>query len=221
MPEKTSSENPYINARREWNERYGSYVSRAHTMTLIAVGCLATTVISVSGLAYIGSQSKLVPYVIETRNGDPVDIKFPNQTSQNNPLVTKAMLAGWISNIRSVSTDPVVQNKALTRVYALLQNGSSAKTFLDNYYENGGNPYERSTTETVSVEINSILSISPTTWQVEWTEEIRSLSGKKTETLRMQGAITVKYIKPSASLIYQNPIGIISENISWSQRLKG
>ena len=219
MTSKADSTNPYLNSRNEWNERYGSYIARAHNMTLIAVCSLVIAAISVSGLVYIGSQSKMIPYIVETKDGLPIGISHPSQSSARDPRITQAMIASWITNIRGVSSDPVVQKKSLANVYSLLQNGSSAKTFIDNYYKNGGNPYERASKETVSVEIKSILSISPSTWQVEWTEEIRNLSGEMTGTLRMKGAVSVKFIKPSPTLIYQNPLGLISDKISWSRRL--
>ena len=52
---------PYLNARREWDERYGNLVTRAKTWQLVAIGSLAVAGIASAGIAYIGSQSKISP----------------------------------------------------------------------------------------------------------------------------------------------------------------
>ena len=41
-----SKQNPYLNARREWDERYGGLISRARNWQLIAAGSLAVAVVA-------------------------------------------------------------------------------------------------------------------------------------------------------------------------------
>ena len=54
-----SKQNPYLNARREWDERYGGLISRARNWQLMAAGSLAVAVVAVVGIAFVGSQSKI------------------------------------------------------------------------------------------------------------------------------------------------------------------
>lgn len=48
-------QNPYLNARREWDERYGGLISRARNWQRIAADSLAVAV--VAGIAFIGPSS--------------------------------------------------------------------------------------------------------------------------------------------------------------------
>lgn len=57
-----SEQNPYLNARREWDERYGGLISRARNWQLMAAGSLAVAVVAVVGIAFVGSQSKIQPF---------------------------------------------------------------------------------------------------------------------------------------------------------------
>ena len=73
-----SKQNPYLNARREWDERYGGLISRARNWQLIAAGSLAVAVVAVVGIAFIGSQSKIQPFVVVTDQlGSPVAVARP------------------------------------------------------------------------------------------------------------------------------------------------
>ena len=55
----------YLNARAEWNERYGSYISAARNWRTAFFMSAVVSLISVGGVVYIGSQSRLVPYIVE------------------------------------------------------------------------------------------------------------------------------------------------------------
>src|SRR5207244_7067456 len=48
------------------------------------------------------------------------------------------------------------QRKAIDRVYAQIASGSAAQTFVSEYYR-GDPPFKRAETETVSVEVKSVL----------------------------------------------------------------
>ncbi|MBE7358890.1 conjugal transfer protein TrbF, partial [Campylobacter sp. RM11302] len=60
-----SVNNPYLNAKREWLERYGDYISHARNWQIVAILSIIVTIISVSYIGYIGSQNKLIPYIVE------------------------------------------------------------------------------------------------------------------------------------------------------------
>lgn len=71
-------QNPYLNARLEWDERYGGLISRARNWQLMAAGSLAVAVVAVVGIAYVGSQSKIQPFVVVTDQlGSPVAVARP------------------------------------------------------------------------------------------------------------------------------------------------
>ena len=208
--------NPYVNARREWNERYGSYIVRARRMTWLAIISATSTVLAVSGIIYMGTQNKFIPYVVETRCGVPSTVAPLNVDYSIDSRVTEATIANWIVNLRNVSSDPVVQKKAIEQVYAMLQDGHQAKNFVDDFFKNEGNPYERSVREFVSVHIESILSISDSTFRVEWLETTWNRSGILVNEKRMVGSVSFQFVPPLAATIYLNPLGLIIDKLNLS-----
>ena len=64
-PNTKQGNNPYLNAREEWLERYGSYMTRAANWRAVAFVALFTTLLSLCGNIIQASQVKTVPYIIE------------------------------------------------------------------------------------------------------------------------------------------------------------
>ncbi|OYW98314.1 MAG: conjugal transfer protein TrbF, partial [Rhizobiales bacterium 32-66-8] len=58
-------DNPYIAARQEWNERYGSYVKAAAAWRLVGITGMLMAVVGFSYALYQSTQVKLVPYIVE------------------------------------------------------------------------------------------------------------------------------------------------------------
>ena len=57
--------NPYLNAKTEWLERYGDYISQRRNWQIIAFLSLIIAFVCILFLGYTSTQSKLIPYVIE------------------------------------------------------------------------------------------------------------------------------------------------------------
>ena len=64
-PRRGEVENPYLAARRTWNEHVGSVVSSRQTWQVVGILSLLIALSAVGGMIHIGSQSKFVPYVVE------------------------------------------------------------------------------------------------------------------------------------------------------------
>jgi type IV secretory pathway TrbF-like protein len=58
-------DNPYLAARREWNERNGDYIAQAHNSRVLAIVFAFTTVVSVSTSVYLATRSKFIPFVVK------------------------------------------------------------------------------------------------------------------------------------------------------------
>jgi hypothetical protein len=59
------AENPYLAARRTWNDHVGGVVSSRQTWQVIGILSLLIALAGVGGVIHIGSQSKFIPYVVE------------------------------------------------------------------------------------------------------------------------------------------------------------
>ena len=61
----TEGHNPYLNARQEWLERYGSYISRAAQWRLTTIIALVLLAGSITGNVIQACQVKAIPYIVE------------------------------------------------------------------------------------------------------------------------------------------------------------
>ena len=60
----SSSFNPYVAARREWDERYGDLITRAKNWRFIAMLSAIATVVAVAGIVVLSARTKVVPFVV-------------------------------------------------------------------------------------------------------------------------------------------------------------
>ncbi len=223
MPSKnpsTESANPYLQARREWDERYGDALARAHHWRLAAFGALALAGVAVLGIAYVGSRSKIRPYVVALdRMGDPIAMAQPVTGGAVAQRIIEAQVANWVWEARTVLPGIEAQKALLKRVYALL--GQQAAGILDAWYH-AHSPFSTQG-RTVNVAITSVLPVSIHTWQVDWTQtdfengEAVSRSAWKADiTTRIDAKLAAN---PQARLF--NPLGLYIANITWTRVYRG
>ena len=58
-------DNPYLAARQEWTERYGSYVRAASAWRLVGIVSLSLATLSTGYALYQSTEVKLLPYIVE------------------------------------------------------------------------------------------------------------------------------------------------------------
>ena len=107
---KISEDDPqsavYLAARREWNERYGSYIAQARTWRLTAFLSLGIAAVAVVGVVWIGAQNHVVPYVVQTdKLGDALAIQRADVAAPIDSRLIRSQLSKWINDVRSVYTD--------------------------------------------------------------------------------------------------------------------
>ncbi len=167
---RSDSYNPYLAARREWDERYGDLISRARNWRLIAILCALTALLSTGAVIWLSSRSRVVPFVVAVDNlGHPIAAGVAEQASVADERLKKATVAVWVEQLRGVTTDGIAQRVAIDRVYSHIGNGSQAQTFISEFYR-ADPPHKRGQTETVSIEVKSVLPTSDRTFEIEWLE---------------------------------------------------
>src|SRR5690606_32047025 len=120
MAGHTPPDNPYIAARNEWNERYGSYMKAARSWRIVGVTGMVMAVIGFSYALFQSTQVKLVPYIVEVdKLGTASSAGFPQQIEYADPRVVRATLGSFVSNFRSVTPVTLVQKQYIYRNYAL------------------------------------------------------------------------------------------------------
>ena len=220
MRDVSVPDNPYLVARHEWDERYGGLITRARNWRTAALLASATCFLAVAGLLWSAAHTRVVPFVVLVDQlARPVASGVADETTANDDRLKRAALFSWIENLRLVTTDGVAQRKAIDRVYGQIANATSAQTFVTEFYR-AAQPFQRAQTETVSVEVRSVLATSDRTYEVEWDETTRDLYGTIKSGERWKGSFTIALNPPKDERIIRvNPLGLYIVNASWTKVL--
>jgi type IV secretion system protein VirB5 len=219
--------NPYLNARRQWNDHVGSIAASRRLWQTMAILSMLIVLACVGGIIAIGSQSKFVPYVVRVDQlGDAVASTRADLAAPVDARVVQAQVASFIQSSRMVTADVDLQKQAIFRVYAMLTPNDPAMAKMTDYL-NGtpdASPFARAAKETVSVEINSVIQQTKASWQVDWTETERDRQGQPmSPPAKMRALVTVRIAPPtqatSEDQIHQNPLGVFVQDFSWSRTL--
>jgi type IV secretory pathway TrbF-like protein len=220
----SKTDNPYLNARREWNERYGDYIVRERAWRSIALFSLAIAAIAAGGLVWVAGQTKIVPYVVEVnRLGDAVAVRPADHAARPDDRIIRAQLARWIEEVRSVYLDAAAEHNAIRDAYAMINQHGMAYGFLNDAMRTPeNNPFERASTQSVAVDVQSVLPLSADTWRVEWLETTRDRGGHELNHALWAATITITVHAPTDEMsIRANPTGIYVNSLNWSKRVQG
>ena len=102
-------ETPYQKAGQVWDERIGSARVQAKNWRLMALGLLGLLAASSAALVWRSLQSTVTPYVVEVDDTGAVKAVGP-ALARYEPTDAQIAhhLANFISDVRSLSIDPVI-----------------------------------------------------------------------------------------------------------------
>ncbi len=185
------------------------YISQKRNWQLAAFLCLLITLVCVFYVGYMGTQNKLIPYIIEVdKLGNIQKVGMVQNTNLKNPNVVKSSLNTFVYSWRTVWGEPEIQRKFILDAYNYVKPQSPAFMQINDFYKNN-NPFERGTKEKVHVKIKSIVPQNINTWQVEWEEETKNLNQEKLSSVTWKGLFTIEQIEPTTEEeIRKNPLGI-------------
>ncbi|MBW9118376.1 conjugal transfer protein TrbF [Rhizobium cauense] len=212
--------NPYLAARQEWSERYGTYVQEARAWRIVGILGLSMAVIGFTYALYLSTQVSLIPYIVEVdKLGTSVAAGFPEQIEYADARVVRASLGSFVASFRSVTPDAVVQKQYIDRTYALLRTSDPSTEKINSWFR-GNSPFEKAKTSTVAIEATNIVALSKQTYQIDWTEYERDRKGRETATRRFRGIATVTVTVPQdEATIRLNPIGLYIRDFDWTAQL--
>jgi type IV secretion system protein TrbF len=146
---------PYQQAGQLWDERIGSARVQARNWRLMAFGCLALATGLSGGLLWQSMQSRVVPYVVEVdRFGEARAVAPAIQNYDPSDAQIAWHLGRFVSNVRSVSTDPVLVRQNWLSAYDFATD--RAALFL-NEYAKANDPFGKIGTRSVSVQVTSVV----------------------------------------------------------------
>ena len=217
--------NPYVEARREWDERYADLVLGKRNWQITAGGLLLLSLTLAAGVVWQSTRSRFIPYVVEVdKLGYGLTVPKPLIPSTDPALVDRMEryeVASFIRNSRSVSSDPSAEQHMLNDMLAHVK--GAADKYLDEYFHSDNfahNPFKEAEHQTVSVQIDSILELSAHSFQVRWTEQVRDRTGAALDApTHWEAALETQVAPPgSDDAIVNNPLGFYVTQISWAEQ---
>ena len=211
-----SKHNPYLRARELWNDAYGGVELKLYNQQRTNMFLAGAIIVLTIGIAYIGSQSKIVPVVAELYNGSVVSVL----DTQNAPTLTDKIvdnqLEQFVISLRSISADNTVQSR-----WENVAQGMSigqASTYVQNYYQQN-DPSVLSRQYLVNVQINYIVHNSPHVDQISWTENRQGLDGSNQGQTTYTALVTYQFDQNAVTqeLSKYNPFGVFISNLSVAQ----
>jgi type IV secretion system protein TrbF len=131
--------------------------------------------------------------------------------------VVRYQLAAFIRGARQVIRDRIAMKRGLEQVYAYAR--GPARTYLDEHYR-ANNPFEVAKAYAVVPTVTSLLRLSPTSWQLRWTEEQRGLDGLLLAKSQWEGVVTTELRPPtSEGALQANPLGLYVTDLRWTKQL--
>lgn len=211
-------ETPYQRAGQLWDERIGSARVQARSWRLMAFGCLVLAAGTSAVLAWQSMQSRVTPYVVEVdqlgeaRAVNPADAAY----RPTDPQIAWH-LSRFITNVRSVSLDPVLMRRDWLEAYDFATKRGAQ--FLGEYAR-AASPFAKVGERTVSVQVTSVVRASDKSFQVKWIETAFE-RGSQAGTSRWTAILTTVTRPPSsADALRKNPLGIYVDAIDWSRELE-
>jgi len=208
---------PYQKAEQLWDERIGASRVQAKNWRLMAFGCFALSASLSGALVWQSMQSRVTPYVVEVdKFGEARAVAPVTETYHPADAQIAWHLARFITNVRGVSTDPVLVRRNWLAAYDFATD--RAALFL-NEYATTNDPFAQIGTRSVSVQVTSVVRASDNSFQVKWTEQIYA-RGSLARTTRWTAILTTIIQPPrSADQLRKNPLGLFVSAIDWSREL--
>jgi len=210
-------ETPYQRAGQLWDERIGTARVQAKNWRLMAVGCLTLSGVLTAGLIWLSAQSRVTPFVVEVDKLGEVQAVAPAiRHYQPTDAQIAWFLARFITNVRSLPTDPVLVRRNWLEAYAFA--GRHAAAFL-NDYARANDPFKAIGDRSVSVEVTNVVRASDRSFQVKWTEQTYQ-QGSLASTERWTAILTIAIAPPrTAEVLRTDPLGLYVTDIAWSREL--
>lgn len=216
----------YIAARREWLERYGSYIQREKNWKTIAFAAIGIAALFGAGMVYEADRVHVEPYVVQVdKLGQSVLLAKAVRDGSFQQPVVQHVISRFVWLLFTQSPDLPVQKHFVHESYHYI--ASSEQAPLDAFYSQN-NPYSAyaSKTQGQTVKILSAEPVGQVTakggsyivdFQVTEYGPHGGIDGEK----NWQGTITYATVPPSnnPNVLAGNPFGIYITHFAFSRQI--
>lgn len=205
---------PYQRAGQIWDDRMGLALAHARNWRRLAVANLVLAGGLGAGWWAQADRAVVKPFVVEVSDwGETQKITAIDGRYEPNDAQIGHTLAGWVRDVRSKSTDPIVIRQNWLRAYDLATPRAAA--FL-NAWAQAHDPFAELGREAINVEILNVVRRSERTFDLQW-RETRFVNGQSAGTERWRALITTGTQPPRTEAeLMKNPLGLKIEDVSWT-----
>lgn len=208
---------PYQRAGQLWDDRIGSARVQAQNWRLMAFGALGLATILSCGLIWQSLQSRVTPYIVEVdKFGEARAVAPVAESYTPSDAQIGWYLARFITNVRSLSSDPIVVRQNWLQAYDFTTDRGAA---VLNDFARTNDPFAEVGEKTVTAQVTSVVRATDSTYQVKWVEQSYK-QGEVERTSHWTAMLTVVTQGPrTADAVRKNPLGIFINGLAWSEEL--
>ena len=218
----TFSESANFNAKNVWNSRISEFFWKYRAWQMLTILSMLIALVAISGIIYIGSQSKFIPYIVEVNKlGETIVVGKAQTGTIKDPRIIRAKVANFIDTLRLVSIDPALQRNYIYKTYDSLRRGDPAFEKANIFYQdNKTNPFILGESISRNVEITSLNRQTDETYQIDWLEKTYDKKGILLYVKEFRALVTV-FLSPidveSVDKLIENPLGIFIKDYNISE----
>ena len=188
-------------------------------LKLIAIVSLIGFILSICGLLWAANLPKTVPVLVTL--SDFGEAKYLGEVNKINysgiqvpEIAIEYQIRKFVTNKYTVPADMSVMKNNLIDCYSSLTRESASKM---NSEIKEHNPLENVDTIRRRVDIESVLSLSKNSYQIDFTTTQSNPFNANVVTSRMRGVVTIKMLEPSSDDKLLNPLGIYISSYDFTQ----
>jgi type IV secretion system protein VirB5 len=209
------AENPFrSDSDRAFSDLLLDKMKEASRWRLVGIGSLVLFAASLVLFYGAVSQQKTVPVLINVMPTG--EAQYLGEVRQGQVQVPEAavvfQIRSFLSKLRSVSTDYQVVYANIDDCYAMIT--SSYAPLLTNALR-AASPFDLVGRIRRTIEIESIIRITPETYQADWIETSADSSSRR--NARMRALISIKLLPTTDSTVRRNPLGIYIDNFEMAE----
>lgn len=212
---------PYVNARRAFNDHTGAVMRERDVARLLALLAAMVALVLAGGIVYDRGTSRYVPYIVAVdKLGQAAAVGVAERAAVPDDRMIKAALHTWIRNARTVTMDGRLQRDMIVALYSMIAAGDAARGKMDEYLS-GNPPFKRAATELVSLDEVLVLQQTDVSWEATWQEVTRDRKGVVVKRERWRALLTIAHAPPNRDAteadIRLNPASVFVRDYSWSK----
>ena len=206
---------PYQKAVDAWDRRVGTATVQAANWRYIAFGAIAVSLVLSGGMVWVSGQNRVVPYVVEVdKSGEPKALGPAEHAYSPSDAQISWFLAHFVTNIRSLSIDPVLVRSNWLEAYDFATD--HAAQYL-NAQAQQHDPFAGVGERSVTVQVTSVVRASKTSFQVKWVEQTFE-RGVLTGTEHWTAILGIVERTPQREdVLRKNPLGLYVDELAWSR----